>query len=87
MVLQTNGQQRIKDPRNYGPDVMSDLRSLLAAGATAQPDPRRENFYVVGNGDSTFYIYISPINGHVVLLAKWSNISRETCIPAAHLAA
>jgi len=87
MVLQTNGQQRIEDPRNYGTDVVNDLCHLLAAGVFAQPDPHRENFYALENGDSTFYIHISPINGHVMLLAKWLNSSRETCVPAAHVAA
>jgi hypothetical protein len=87
MVLQTNGQHRIEDPRNYGPDVVNDLRNLMTAGVLAQLDPRRENFYALENGDSTFYIHISPINGHVMLLAKWLNSSRETGVPTAHVAA
>jgi hypothetical protein len=87
MVLQMNEQSRIEDPRNYGPAVVNQLRNLLAAGVSAQRDPRRENFYEFENGENTFYIHISPVNGDIMLLGKWLNSPKEACISAAHLAA
>jgi hypothetical protein len=87
MVLQMDERTRIEDPREYGADIVNGLRNLLTAGGCAQRDPRRENFYELENGDNAFYIHVSPINGDVVLLAKWSNGSKEACTSVAHLAA
>jgi hypothetical protein len=87
MLLQMNEQTRIEDPRQYGANVVNDLRNLLTSGGCAQPDPRRENFYELENGGHTFYIHVSPINGDVMLLAKWLSNSKEACASAAHLAA
>jgi len=87
MVLQMSEQSRIEDPRNYGPAVVNELRNLLATGVSAQRDPRRENFYELEDGENTFYIHISPVNGDVMLLARWSSSPKDVCIPAAHLAA
>ena len=87
MVLQMNEQSRIEDPRNYGPEIVNDLRNLLTAGVSAQRDSRRENFYELGSGENTFYIHISPVNGDVMLLGKWLSSPKDLCIPAAHLAA
>ena len=87
MLLQINEQTRIEDPRQYGSNVVNDLRNLLTAGGWAQRDPHRENFYELENGSHTFYIHVSPINGDVVLLAKWSSGSTEACASVTHLAA
>ena len=87
MVLQRDERTRIEDPRDYGADIVNDLRSLLTAGGCAQRDPHRENFYALENGSHTFYIHVSPINGDVVLLAKWSSGSTEACTSVTHLAA
>lgn len=87
MLLQMNEWTRIEDPREYGPDVVNDLRNLLAAGGCAQPDPGRENFYELEYGGHTFYIHISPINQDVMLVAKWLNNPKEVCTSAAHFTA
>jgi hypothetical protein len=87
MVLQMNEQSKIEDPRNYGPEVVNDLRNLLTVGVSSRRDPRRENFYEVESGENTFYIHISPVNGDVMLLGKWLSSQKDLCIPAAHLAA
>ena len=88
MLLQMNEHTRIEDPRQYGVDVVNDLRNLLTGGrGCAQPDPRRENFYELEDGGHMFYIHVSPINGDVMLLAKWLSNSKEACASAAHLAA
>ena len=77
MLLQINEQTRIEDPRQYGSNVVNDLRNLLAAGGWAQRDPHRENFYQMEDDGRTFYFHISPINGEVVLLAKWLSTAKE----------
>jgi hypothetical protein len=87
MVLQMDERTRIEDPREYGADIVNGLRNLLTAGGCAQRDPRRENFYELENGDNAFYIHVSPINGDVVLLAKWSSGAKEASSSMAHLAA
>lgn len=84
MLLQINEQTRIEDPRQYGSEVVGDLRNLLTAGRWAQRDPHRENFYEIENDGSTFYFHISPINGEVVLLAKWSSNATEARTLTAH---
>jgi hypothetical protein len=85
MLLQINEHTRIEDPRQYGSEVVSDLRTLLTVGGWAQRDPHRENFYEIENDGRTFYFHISPINGEVVLLAKWLSSPKEACTLAAHL--
>jgi len=87
MVLQMNERTRIEDPRNYGADVVNDLRSFLTVGGFAQCDPRRANFYELENGSHTFYVHISPINGEVTLLARWLSSPKEACTSEAHLVA
>ena len=87
MVLRMNEQARIEDPRKYGADVVNDLRKLLTAGGSAQRDPHRDNFYDLEHDGHTFYVHISPVNGDVMLLAKWLSSPREACTPEAHLAA
>ncbi len=87
MLLHTNKWTRIEDPREYGPEVVNDLRNLLAAGGCAQRDPSRENFYELASDGHTFYIHISPVNHDVMLVAKWLNSPKEVCTSAAHLAA
>ena len=87
MVLRMNEDARIEDPREYGADVVNDLRNLLTAGGCAQRDPHRDNFYEFENDGHTFYIHISPVNGDVMLLAKWLSSPKEACAPAAHFTA
>jgi len=87
MLLRMNRWTRIEDPRGYGPNVVNDLRNLLAAGGSAQRDPGRENFYELEYGGHTFYIHVSPINQDVMLVAKWLNSSKEVCTSAAHFTA
>jgi hypothetical protein len=72
MVLRLNQQQNIEDLRNHPVEVVEKLRELLAAGAPAQPDPHRKDFYEVEDGSLVFYVHISPLNGKVLLLATWS---------------
>jgi hypothetical protein len=87
MILRLSTGSRIDNPRNYAAHVVKDLAHLLTAGGSAEPDPRRENFYELDGENDTYYIHISPISGNVVLLAKWLRHPQECCIGAAHVVA
>ena len=79
MILKMNGPLRIENLRHYPAEAVDRLRCLLAAGASASPDPRRKNFYDLEDGDRAYFVHVSP-TGTVLLLAAWA---RE----GAHLAA
>jgi hypothetical protein len=87
MLLRIHEWTRIDDPREYGPDVVNELRNLLTIGGCARRDARRENFYELECGGHTFYIYISPVNQDVMLVARWFNSPKEVCTFPAHLVA
>jgi hypothetical protein len=71
MFLRLNQQLNIEDLRNHGPEAVEKLRQLLACGAPAKPDPGRSAFYELEDGNKVFYIYLSPVNGKILLLATW----------------
>lgn len=71
MVLRLNGNLRIENLRNYPAETVAELRQLLVAGALAQADPHRANFYELENDARYFYIHLSPMGGKVLLLASW----------------
>jgi hypothetical protein len=86
-MIQVNEEARIENPRDYELDAVESLRHLLAVGSPIQRDPHRENFYEIESDSETYYIHISPINGNVVLLAKWLHQSQECCLSAKDLVA
>jgi len=71
MVLRLNQHPNIEDLHHHSPEIVAVLRQLLASGAPAKPDPRRNDFYELENGSQVFYIHISPVNGKVLLLGTW----------------
>jgi len=71
MVLRVSENLQIDDLRKHTGEQVDALRSLLGAGALAQPDPHRDDFYEIVDDNRVFYIYISPVTGKVVLLAVW----------------
>jgi hypothetical protein len=73
MVLRMSESLQIDDLRRHSAEQVEALRRLLAAGALAKPDPHRQDFYEVTGSGQIFYIYVSPVNGKVVLLAVWPN--------------
>jgi hypothetical protein len=87
MLLQMKEGSRIENPREYTAHAVGELRDLLAVGGQAECDPHRENFYQVENSNNTFYIYVSPITGNIILLAKWSRQPRTCYVDAASLVA
>lgn len=67
-----NEHAYIENPRDYSPGLVEELGSLLRRGAGGRPDARRANFYEIDGSRGTFYIYISPVNANVMLLAWWA---------------
>jgi hypothetical protein len=82
MVLRLKNDLSIENPAHVPAEVVEKVRSLLARGASAQADARRDNFYEIENGDHTYWIHVSPISGRVVLLAAWN--TPVTSMTAAH---
>ena len=86
-MIQINQEARIENPRDYELGAVESLRHLLEVGSPVQRDPHRENFYEIEGNSEIYYIHISPINGNVVLLAKWLRQSQECCLSARDLVA
>ncbi|MCL6482020.1 MAG: hypothetical protein K6U02_09860 [Firmicutes bacterium] len=72
MVLRLNQDVTVENPRQHAAEDVAVVRNLLTAGAIARPDPQRVNFYELEAGNRVFYIHISPVTGHVLLLASWT---------------
>ena len=87
MLLQLREGSQIENPREYTTPDVEDLRDLLAAGGEAQTDPRRENFYQLEGTKCTYYVFVSPISGNVMLLAKWARQLRTCYADAGSLVA
>ncbi len=83
MVLQFDEAPRIENPRNYPPEIVGELRSLLSAGRPVHRDPRRKDIYEIQGCDSTLYVYVSPLTRTVVLLARWSRQTDPPCLEMA----
>jgi len=62
----------VKDLRNnHSPETLETLRALLMAGAGVRPDAKRPHFYELEGDTCVFYVYVSPVDGSVELLATW----------------
>jgi hypothetical protein len=75
MVLQLERMPKVEALRSYPAGTLDRLAQLLAMGAPAQPDPRRECFYEVESDSEVFYVHISPGNGRVLLIGIWPKSS------------
>jgi hypothetical protein len=64
----------VKDLRRHSPETIETLRELLASGTSVRPDLKRPDFYELEDDTCVFYIYVSPVNGSVELLATWPRI-------------
>jgi hypothetical protein len=69
--LEQEQQRPIHNRQNYPADIVGRLEKLLVEGVSARQDPKRRNFYDIENADRVFFIYLSPLNGSVTLLATW----------------
>ena len=86
MTLRFNDDVAIDNLGHYPPATVRKLRALLAAGAQARPDPRRQNFYDVEDGSRVYYVHLSR-SGKVWLLATWLKpIVKTPCPGTARLA-
>lgn len=74
MVLRLEHSPKIEALRTYPAGTLERLGQLLALGASARPDPRRESFYEVESDAEVFYVHISPANGRVLLIGIWPKL-------------
>jgi hypothetical protein len=61
----------VRDLRNHSRETVETLRGLLASRADARPDTKRPHFYEIEDDTCVFYVYVSPVDGSVELLAIW----------------
>ena len=71
MLIRLNHGPAIDNIHKYPQSIVDRLAMVLSAGAIAEPDARRKDFYDVTDGDRVFFIHISPVSGKVFLLASW----------------
>lgn len=69
---------RIENARLYPSEIMNQLRTALANGTELHADESRVNFYDLNSEDRTYFIYISPANGSVTLIATWAQKRTST---------
>jgi hypothetical protein len=63
---------RIENARLYPSEIVNQLRTALANGTELHADEFRVNFYDLNSEGRTYFIYISPANGSVTLIATWA---------------
>ena len=63
---------RIENARLYPSDVVDRLYAALSSGAELTAYESRMNFYDLTYEGRTYFIYISPANGRVTLIATWA---------------
>lgn len=71
MLIRLNTKPVIDNLRNYPREIVERLAAVLRDGAVAEADPRRKGFYDLFDGNRSYFIHISPVTGHVWLLASW----------------
>ncbi len=64
----------IRDLREHSPETVQTLRSLLASGVGLRADLKRLHFFELDGDTCVFYIYVSPVDGSVELLATWPRV-------------
>ncbi len=87
MVLRLENMPKIEVLRSYPSGTAERLSQLLALGATARPDPRREGFYEIESDSEVYYVHISPLNGRVLLIGVWQKTADARLAESAHQAA
>lgn len=69
MLLQARIQ--IENARLYPAAIVDELHTALSNGAKLRADETRKHFYDLDIQGRTFFIYISPANSSVTLIAMW----------------
>jgi hypothetical protein len=64
----------IRDLREHSPETVDTLRGLLASGVGLRADLKRLHFFELDSDTCVFYIYVSPVDGSVELLATWPRV-------------
>jgi hypothetical protein len=67
-----NENIRIENARLYPLAVVDRLRTALQKGADLHAVESRRNFYDLSIEGRTYFIYVSPVNGQVTLIATWA---------------
>jgi hypothetical protein len=77
----------VRDLRQHSPETLRTLQALLASGACVKPDPNRPSFYELSSESDVFYIYVSPVDGTIELLATWAKYETAELLRRANSAA
>ena len=80
MLLRMKQLPGVDNLRNYPAEIIKELEQLLLSGGSALPDPKRKDFYELETDERTFFVYVSPTTGRVMLLATW--LRPEACLNA-----
>jgi hypothetical protein len=83
-IAEASNNFEVKDLRNHSPRTLETLRALLASGAGARPDSKRPHFFEIEGDTCVFYIYASPVDGSVELLATWPRIPSAEEVALCH---
>jgi hypothetical protein len=61
----------VEDLRNHSQEQLAELRTLLNAGVSTRPDPRRPGFFEIDGDCSVFYVFKYPNGSKLMLLGVW----------------
>lgn len=75
---------RIENARLYPAEVVNRLYAALLNGVELHADESRINFYDLNSEGRTYFIYISPLNGRVILIATWAQKRASTNAESVH---
>jgi hypothetical protein len=73
-----NEIMRIENARLYPSATVDRLRTALLNGADLHADESRRNFFDLDIEGRTYFIYVSPVNGAVTLIATWAQRCAST---------
>lgn len=76
----------VRDLRQHSPEIVRTVHALLASGTCLKADPKRPSFYELSNETDVFYIYVSPVDGTIELLATWAKYESTETIRRANAA-
>ena len=72
---------KIEDLGNHSAATVVGLGILLAGTVNVTPDPKRKHFYEIEDERTVYYLYVSPVNGTIFLLATWEYLAASSTQP------
>jgi hypothetical protein len=76
---------RIENARLYPSEIVDQLLKALSNGTQLYEDESRKHFYDVDADGRTYFIYVSPANASITLIATWAKKRKSSVwISAAH---